>query len=68
MILKAFRENSNQKFINKLLNSKSAAVSAKKIESVGVVVDANEFADVDAFKHFFNSLGIQLPKSPLLFM
>ncbi|MEO8772816.1 MAG: hypothetical protein ABI263_04405 [Gelidibacter sp.] len=66
MILKAFREKSNQKFINKLLRSKNVAVSNKKIESVGVIIDATEFSDVEVFKTFFNELGVQLPKIQII--
>ncbi|MBO3098534.1 DUF6913 domain-containing protein [Gelidibacter pelagius] len=62
MILKAFREKSDQKFIDKLLSSKNTAISDKKIESVGVIIDASEFSDAEVFKNFFHDLGIQLPK------
>lgn len=66
MILKAFREKSNQKFVNKLLSSKNAAVSSKKIESVGVIIDSSEFSDVEAFKVYFNELGVQLPRIQII--
>ncbi len=66
MILKAFREKSNQKFINKVLDSKNTAISANKIESVGVIIDANEFSDAEVFKNFFHDLGIQLPKIQII--
>lgn len=66
MILEAFREKSNQKYINKLLNSKSTAISNKKIESVGVIVDASEFSDAEGFKNFLHGLGIQLPRIKII--
>ncbi|OBX26259.1 hypothetical protein LX77_01859 [Gelidibacter algens] len=66
MILEAFKEKSNQKFINKLLNSKNVAISNRKLESVGVIIDASEFSDAEAFKHFFNELGVQLPKIKII--
>ncbi|MCK0125540.1 hypothetical protein MWU76_14200 [Gelidibacter sp. F2691] len=66
MILKAFREKSNQKYINKLLNSKTVAISDKKLESVGVIVDGSGFSDVEAFKTYFNDLGVQLPKIKII--
>lgn len=66
MILKAFREKSIQKFTNRLLNSKNVAISNKKLESVGVIIDAREFADAEGFKHFFNKLGIRLPKIKII--
>ena len=66
MILKAFREKSNQKYINKLVSSKSISVSNKRIESVGVIIDSGEFSDAETLKHFFNELGIQLPKIKII--
>ncbi|WP_027126693.1 DUF6913 domain-containing protein [Gelidibacter mesophilus] len=66
MILHAFKEKSNQKFINKLLNSKNAVIRSKKLESVGVVIDASEFSDAEAIKNFFHDLGIQLPKVKII--
>jgi len=66
MILKAFKEKSNQKYINKLLNSKNVAVSRKKIESVGVIIDSDDFSDVEGLKIFFKDLGIQLPKIQII--
>ncbi|MCB0444926.1 MAG: hypothetical protein R2812_08665 [Gelidibacter sp.] len=62
MILKAFKEKSNQKYINSLLNSRNVAITTKKIESVGVILNLNEFSDFEAFRIYFKSLGIQLPK------
>lgn len=62
MILKAFKEKSNQKFLQRLLSSKNAAISSKKIESIGVIIDSAEFSDAEVFKNYFHDLGIQLPK------
>lgn len=66
MILKAFKEKSNQKFFSKLLDFKNTDVSGKKIESVGVIIDANEFSDAEVFKNFFHDLGVQLPKIKII--
>ncbi|TXE07666.1 hypothetical protein ES711_09460 [Gelidibacter salicanalis] len=60
MILKAFREKSIQKYTNGLLNSKTVAVRDNKLESVGVIVDGSEFSNVEAFKTYFNDLGVPL--------
>ena len=43
MILKSFKEKLNQKFINKLINSRRVASSSKKVESVGIVLNLSEF-------------------------
>ncbi|WP_456437656.1 DUF6913 domain-containing protein [Psychroserpens sp.] len=58
MILKAFKANSNQKYINKLLNARQVAVSNMKMNSVGVILNMNEFSDFDAFRNYFKELGI----------
>lgn len=66
MIFKAFKEKSNQKHINKLLNSRTIAVHQKKIQSVGVVLNLNEFADFDAFRNFFKELNLLPPKTKII--
>ena len=58
MILKAFKANSNQKYINKLLNARQVAVSNMKMNSVGVILNMNEFSDFDTFRNYFKELGI----------
>lgn len=66
MIFKAFKEKSNQKHINKLLNSRSAAVNQKKVQTVGVILNLSEFADLDAFRSFFKELEILPPKTKMI--
>lgn len=66
MILKAFKEKSNQKFVRRLLNSKVSAVNTKKLESVGVIIDAAQFSEGDAFKDFIHDLGVPLPKIKII--
>ncbi|MCB0446493.1 MAG: hypothetical protein KDD03_03105 [Gelidibacter sp.] len=62
MILKAFKEKSNQKYINSVLNSRQVAVTNKRIESVGVILSLKEFGDFDAFRNFLIDLHILSPK------
>ena len=45
MILKVFKEKSNQKYINKLLNARQVAVSNNKMNTVGVILNLSEFSD-----------------------
>lgn len=66
MILKAFKANSNQKYINKLLNARQVAVSNMKMKSVGVILNMNEFSDFDAFRNYFNQLGISQSKIKII--
>jgi len=66
MILKAFKANSNQKYINKLLNARHVAVSNLKMNSVGVILNMNEFSDFDAFRIYFKTLGISPAKIKII--
>lgn len=66
MILKAFKEKSTQKYINKILNLRTPHIHPKKIKSVGVVLNLNEFADLDAFRGLFNELEILSPKTKMI--
>jgi len=58
MFLKLFRKRSNQKYINKILNSKRSKISEKKIRSVGVILSLEEFKDYDKIKEIFTDFGI----------
>ncbi|MEZ4802882.1 MAG: hypothetical protein R2797_08910 [Gelidibacter sp.] len=66
MIFKAFKEKSNQKYINKLLNSRTTDIHQKKIQSIGVILNLNEFADLDAFRSYFKELEILPPKTKMI--
>lgn len=58
MILKGFKEKSNQKFINRLIDTRRATLSSKKIESVGIILNLIEFDDFETFRIFFEGLKI----------
>lgn len=58
MILKSLREKSNQKHINKLLNSQQAIISDHKIDSLGVILNSSEFNDFEALRDFSKTLKI----------
>ena len=66
MILKAFKEKSNQKYINKLLSARKAAVDSRKILSLGVILNVNEFKDFEAFRTFLKELGIKSNKIKII--
>ncbi|WP_299335600.1 hypothetical protein [uncultured Psychroserpens sp.] len=66
MILKAFKEKSNQKYINKLLNARRVAVSNTKMNTVGVILNISEFSDFEAFRAYFKSLGVQQAKVKII--
>jgi len=62
MFLKRFKEKSNQKYINKLLNSRTAIVDDRIIESVGIIVNFEEFNNYEELLGLFESIGINQNK------
>lgn len=66
MIFSAFKEKSNQKYINRLLNSRASRVHQKKINSVGVLLNLKEFSDLDAFRNFFTELNLLSPQTKII--
>ncbi len=66
MIFKAFKEKSNQKHINRLLNSRNVDVRHSHIGSVGIVLNLNEFTDFDAIRNFCKELGVLPPKIKII--
>ena len=66
MILRVFKEKSNLKYINKLLNSRNVAISNKKIDTVGVILNLSEFSDFEAFRGFLKTLEIQVNKVKII--
>jgi len=66
MFLKPFKEKSNQKYVNKLLSARKAVVDSRKISSVGVILNSNEFADFEAFRGYLKSIGIKSNKTKII--
>ena len=66
MFLRGFKEKSNQKYINKLLSARRAMVDARKIKSVGVILNFNEFIDFEAFRIYLKTLGIKTNKVKII--
>lgn len=66
MFLKVFKDNSNQKYINKLLAARKAAVDNRKIQSVGIILNIDEFNDFEAFRSYLKELGIKLNKTKII--
>ncbi len=66
MILKAFKEKSNQKYVNKLLAARKATVNNKKVVSIGVILNVSEFNDYEAFRAYFKALGLTSPKHKIV--
>lgn len=57
MILKAFKEKSNQKYINKRLSKRNFDNNGP-IKTIGVLLNASEYSDYNRIDKFLNHLGI----------
>jgi len=66
MILKAFKEKSIQKYVNKLLATQKSAVSNTKVKTVAVLLNANEFHEFEVFRVYFKELGLNSPKHKII--
>ncbi|MBO6881548.1 hypothetical protein [Winogradskyella sp.] len=62
MFLKAFKEKSNRKYINKLLDIPKAAVNNNKVKTIAVLLNANEYDDFESFRQYFKELNLTSPK------
>ncbi len=58
MFLKRFKEKSNQKYINSILESRHVVADSRKIESVGIILNFDEFNNYDAFLSLFKEIKI----------
>ncbi|WP_299526086.1 hypothetical protein [Winogradskyella sp.] len=66
MILKAFKEKSNQKYVNKLLSARKAAVNTNKVKTIAVLLNADEFIDFEVFRQYFKALSLRSPKHKIV--
>ncbi|MBC3848031.1 hypothetical protein H8K90_16670 [Winogradskyella echinorum] len=66
MILKAFKEKSIQKYVNKLLATQNAAVNNNKVKTVAVLLNANEFHEFEVFRVYYKELGLISPKNNII--
>ena len=58
MFLKGFKEKSNKKIINNLLNSREVNVDGSKVEHLGVLLHVNEFSDFETFRKLAESINV----------
>jgi hypothetical protein len=66
MFLKRFKEKSNQKYMNELLAARKVAVNNTKVTSVGVILNTEEFNDLEAFRKFFKQIDIKENKTKIV--
>ena len=58
MFLNRFKKKTNQNYISKILKSRNVSVNDNKIESVGVILNLDEFNEHDNIRLFLKNLGI----------
>lgn len=58
MFFRAFKENSNKKYLNKMLSNREVNIDNSKVESLGVVLNLAESKDFNAFKSLAEKLKI----------
>lgn len=66
MFLKRFKENSNKKYMNQLLAARKVAVNNNKVSSIGVILNSNEFSDLESFRNFFKQIGINANRTKII--
>ena len=59
MFLKRFKEKSNQKYINSILNSRKPSVHSGKIGSVGIILNHDEYSNYEKLRLLLKGLGIK---------
>ncbi|OIQ16340.1 hypothetical protein [Lacinutrix sp. MedPE-SW] len=58
MILKGFKEKSNQNYINKTLNNRVVLATNSKIKSIGVIINADETVDYKKISSLLKTLNV----------
>lgn len=66
MILKGFKEKSNKKYLNKLLTERQLSIVDSKIESLGVILNIDEFGDFELFRKLAKHLNIRPNKIKII--
>lgn len=59
MFLKAFKEKSNKKYLNKLVSQRKLHVDTKKIKTLGVILNYEETEDFKVLDALVKTLGLQ---------
>jgi len=66
MFLKAFKEKSNRKYINKLLDAPQVANSSNKVSTIAVLLYLDDFTDFEVFRQYFKELDLTSPKHKVI--
>lgn len=59
MFLRRFKEKSIQKYMNNILKNRKVNVTDRKIESVGIILNREEYNDHDSFIFFLKACGLR---------
>ena len=66
MFLKGFKEKSNKKYLNKLLSERLVNTTNSEIESLGVILNIEEFNDFESFRKLANSIKVKANKLKII--
>ncbi len=66
MILKAFKDKSIQKYVNKLLATRKAQINNNKVKTIAVLLNTSEFHEFEVFRVYFKELGLRSPKHKII--
>jgi len=66
MILKGFKEKSTKKHLNSLLKNRQILLNEKKIVSLGVILNVDEFADFETFRQLATAMGVRPNKLKII--
>ncbi|WP_299550234.1 hypothetical protein [Seonamhaeicola sp.] len=66
MILKGFKQKSNKKYLNKLLSERHVNVTGSKTESLGVILNIEEFNDFESFRKLADFIKIRANKLKII--
>jgi len=66
MILKAFKDKSIQKYVNKLLATRKVQINNNKVKTVAVLLNTSEFHEFEVFRVYFKELGLNSPKHKII--
>ena len=58
MFFRAFKENSNKKYLNKTLKERKVNIDNSKVENLGVIINLSEIEDFNMFKPLAEKLKI----------
>ncbi len=58
MFIKFFKDRSNKKFINKILENRLFSVNSDKIKNVGIILNIGEYKNYDKLRDIFKNYGV----------